>query len=136
VIAPVLVVPGHANDSVTVHVGLGRAAEAGRVGAGVGFNAYLLRTADAPYAVPGKLSKTGDTYDICVTQVNSIEHRGAFAQQDLNEKEYDQGGPGRPANSKSGTFSLAGHEAMERAIIRYATLEEAKKEPNFAHEGG
>jgi Fe-S-cluster-containing dehydrogenase component len=25
---------------------------------------------------------------------------------------------------------------MERAIIRYATLEEAKKEPNFAHEGG
>ena len=126
VIAPVLVVPGHANDSVTVHLGLGRGAEAGRVGTGVGFNAYLLRATDAPYAAPGKLTKTGDIYDICVTQVNSIEHRGAFAQQDLNKKEYD----------KQGTYSLPGHEAMERAIIRWATLDEAKKEPNFAHEGG
>jgi len=126
VIAPVLVVPGHANDSVTVHLGLGRSAEAGRVGAGVGFNAYLLRRADTPFAAPGKLSKTGDVYDICVTQVNNIEHRGGFAQQDLNKKEYDT----------QGTFSMAGHEAMERAIIRWATLDEAKKEPNFAHEGG
>ncbi|HEX3571970.1 MAG TPA: TAT-variant-translocated molybdopterin oxidoreductase [Acidobacteriaceae bacterium] len=126
VIAPVLVVPGHANGSVTVHLGSGRGAEAGRVGAGVGFNAYLIRFADAVYAAPGKLSKTGGIYDICVTQVDTIEHRGAFAQQDLNKKEYD----------KEGTFSLPGHEAMERAIIRYATLEEAKKEPNFAHEGG
>ena len=103
---------------------MGRGPEAGRVGAGVGFNAYLLRTADAPYYAPGKLSKTGDVYDICVAQVNSIEHRGAFAQQDLNKKEYDT----------QGTYSLPGHEAMERAIIRYATLDEAKKEPNYAHE--
>ena len=126
VIAPVLIVPGHANDSVTVHVGLGRGVEAGRVGGGVGFNAYFLRGSDAPYFAAGKLTKTGDTYDICVTQVNNIEHRGAFAQQDLNKKEYDS----------QGTFSMAGHEAMERAIIRWATLDEAKKEPNFAHEGG
>ena len=126
VIAPVLVVPGHADDSVTVHLGLGRGVEAGRVGAGVGFNAYLIRMADSPYSIPGKLAKTGDIYDICVTQVDSIEHRGAFAQQDLNSKQYDV----------KGTYSLPGHEAMERAIIRWATLDEAKKEPNFAHEGG
>ncbi len=125
VIAPVLVVPGHADGSVTVYLGMGRP-EAGRVGSGVGFNAYLLRSSGAPYAASGKLTKTGDTYDICVTQVQTIEHRGAFAQQDLNRKEYD----------KEGTFSLPGHEAMERGIIRYATLEEAKAEPNFAHEGG
>jgi molybdopterin-containing oxidoreductase family iron-sulfur binding subunit len=126
VIAPVLVVPGHADGSVTLHLGLGRR-EGGRVGPGHGVDAYGLRTADAPYALAGgKLTKTGDTYDICVTKVNSIEHRGAFAQMDLNAKEYDT----------EGTYSLPGHEAMERAIIRYATLEEAKKEPNFAHEGG
>src|SRR5207302_10787856 len=88
-IAPALMVPGHADGAVTVHLGLGRRVEAGRVGAGVGFNAYLLRAADVPYATTGKLRKTGDIYDICVTKVQSIEHRGAFAQQDLNAKMYD-----------------------------------------------
>jgi molybdopterin-containing oxidoreductase family iron-sulfur binding subunit len=126
VIAPVLVAPGHADGAVTVHLGLGRRAEAGRVGAGVGFNAYYLRTSDTPYATVGTLKKTGDIYDICVTKVDSIEHRGAFAQQDLNAKEFDT----------EGTYSLPGHEAMERGLIRYATLEEVKEHPDFASEGG
>jgi molybdopterin-containing oxidoreductase family iron-sulfur binding subunit len=125
VIAPVLLAPGHPDGAVTVHLGFGRRAEAGRVAAGVGFNSYLLRTADAPYVTTAKVTKSdGTIYDICVTKVQSIEHRGAFAQQDLNHKEFD----------KEGTYSLPGHEAMERAIIRYATLDEVKKNPNFAHE--
>ena len=33
-------------------------------------------------------------------------------------------------------YSLAGHEAMERSIIRYATVDEVKANPNFAHEKG
>jgi molybdopterin-containing oxidoreductase family iron-sulfur binding subunit len=125
VIAPALMVPGHADGAVTVHLGFGRRVEAGRVGAGVGFNAYLLRTSVAPHATAGKLTKTGGTYDICVTKVNTIEHRGSFAQQDLQHPESD----------KQGTYSLPGHEAMERAIIRYATLAEVKANPDFAHEG-
>jgi molybdopterin-containing oxidoreductase family iron-sulfur binding subunit len=125
-VAGALVVPGHADGAVTVHLGLGRRVEAGRVGGGVGFNAYYLRPADAPYAVGGTLTKTDGIYDLCVTKVNFIEHRGSFAQQDLDDKEFD----------KEGTYSLPGHEAMERAIIRYATLEEVKAHPDFAHEGG
>jgi molybdopterin-containing oxidoreductase family iron-sulfur binding subunit len=125
VIAPVLLAPGHADGAVTVHLGLGRRVEAGRVGAGVGFNAYLLRTTDAPYAAVGTMAKAdGVIYDLCVTKVGAIEHRGAFAQQDLNAKKFDT----------QGTYSLPGHEAMERAIIRYATVAEAKANPNFAHE--
>jgi MoCo/4Fe-4S cofactor protein with predicted Tat translocation signal len=124
VIAPVLLAPGHPDGAITVHLGFGR--QAGRVGAGVGFNSYLLRTADNPYTAVGKVTKVdGVIYDICVTKVGAIEHRGSFAQQDLNRKESD----------KEGTYSLPGHEAMERAIIRYATLAEAKANPNFAHEG-
>jgi MoCo/4Fe-4S cofactor protein with predicted Tat translocation signal len=123
VIAGALMVPGHPDGAVTVHLGLGRS-EGGRVGSGIGFNAYLLRASDAPAFAAGKMTKTGDTYDLCVTKVNFTEHRGAFAQQDLNDKKYDT----------EGEFSLPGHEAMERAIIRYATLEEVKKNPNFAHE--
>jgi molybdopterin-containing oxidoreductase family iron-sulfur binding subunit len=125
VIAPVLMVPGHPDGAVTVHLGFGRRVEAGRVGAGVGFNAYLLRTSDTPHVTLAKLTKTSDVYDICVTKVNTIEHRGSFAQSDLNAKESD----------KEGTYSLPGHEAMERAIIRYATLAEVKANPDFAHEG-
>ena len=108
---------------ITVHLGFGRRVEAGRVGTGVGFNAYLLRTSARAHH-RRKLTRTGGTYDICVTKVQSIEHRGSFAQQDLNAKESD----------KEGTYSLPGHEAMERAIIRYATLAEVKANPEFAHD--
>jgi molybdopterin-containing oxidoreductase family iron-sulfur binding subunit len=70
------------------------------------------------------MKKSPGIYDLCVTKVDSIEHRGKFAQQDLND----------PKSDKEGTYSLPGHEAMERAIIRYATLEEVKANPGFAHE--
>ncbi|MFC6645863.1 TAT-variant-translocated molybdopterin oxidoreductase [Granulicella cerasi] len=123
VIAGVLMVPGHAPEAVTVHLGFGRHADAGRVGAGVGFASYYLRTVAGSASAPLKLTKTPDTYDLCVTKVHNIEHRGKFAQQDLEHKQYDT----------EGTFSLAGHEANERGIIRYATYEEAEKDAQFAH---
>ncbi|MEO7030323.1 MAG: TAT-variant-translocated molybdopterin oxidoreductase [Acidobacteriaceae bacterium] len=130
VIAPVLMVPGHPDDCVTVYIGHGRRIEVGRVGAGVGFNAYALRTSDQPAYAAGLTVKRGQgTYDLCVTKVHSIEHRGTYAQHDLNI----------PLSDKKGAYSLPGHEAMERAIIRYATVAEAIENPHFAHgveEGG
>jgi molybdopterin-containing oxidoreductase family iron-sulfur binding subunit len=126
IITPVLMAPGHPDNAVTVHLGFGRRAEVGRVGAGVGFNAYLLRTSDAPLSAGGlTVTKGKGTYDLCVTKVHNIEHRGSFAQQDLEH----------PLSDKTGTYSLAGHEAMERSIIRYATYEEAIAEPDYAHVG-
>ncbi len=125
VIAPVLAVPGHPDDTVTVYLGHGRS-EAGRVGSGVGFNAYTLRTSDAPLMASSlKVTRGKGTYDLCVTKVHSIEHRGAYAQHDLE----------KPLSNKQGTYSLPGHEAMERAIIRYATVAEARTKPDYAHEG-
>ena len=126
IITPVLMSPGHPNDAVTVALGLGRRAEAGRVGAGVGFNAYALRTVDQPLSAAGLTIVRGKgSYDLCVTKVHNIEHRGPYAQHDLEHPESD----------KQGTYSLAGHEAMERSIIRYATYEEAMKNPDYAHLG-
>jgi molybdopterin-containing oxidoreductase family iron-sulfur binding subunit len=127
VTAPVLMAPGHPDGAITIHLGFGRRAEAGRVGAGVGFDSYKLRTADAPYYQGGGTAKkVGSDYDLCVTKVHNIEHRGGFAQHDLEHQKYDV----------EGTYSLAGHEAMERAIIRYATVTEATQNPDFAHDGG
>jgi molybdopterin-containing oxidoreductase family iron-sulfur binding subunit len=126
IIVPVLMSPGHPNGAVTVHLGLGRRAEAGRVGAGVGFNAYALRTADQPLSAAGlSVARGKGLYDLCVTKVHNIEHRGPYAQHDLEH----------PLSDKEGTFSLAGHEAMERSIIRYATYAEATANPKYASEG-
>ena len=64
---PILIVPGHAADSVTVHLGYGRR-RAGRVGTGVGFDAYPLRTSGAPWTTRGEIVKTGERYDLVTTQ--------------------------------------------------------------------
>jgi MoCo/4Fe-4S cofactor protein with predicted Tat translocation signal len=126
-IAPALMVPGHPDGAITVHLGFGRGVQAGRVGQGVGFDAYQIRRSDAPLFVAGVTAvKVPGTYELCITKVHNIEHRGSFAQHDLE----------KPLSDKDGVYSLAGHEAMERSIIRYATLEEVKKNPKFAHEDG
>ena len=66
--APVFIVPGQADDTVVLHLGYGRT-KTGRVGSGTGFNAYALRTSDAPAGGPGlELTKTGDTYALASTQ--------------------------------------------------------------------
>ena len=122
--APVLMMPGHPDGSITVYLGNGRRIEAGRVGAAVGFNAYGIRSTDSPlYAGNAKVSKTADVYDVCVTKSHYIDDRGKFAQTGMEEKDFSK------------THSLEGNEAMQRGIIRYATLDQFKVDPNFAHEG-
>ncbi|HYO23544.1 MAG TPA: 4Fe-4S dicluster domain-containing protein, partial [Lacipirellulaceae bacterium] len=65
---PVFVVPGHAIGSVTCHLGYGRT-RAGRVGSGVGFNAYRLLAADGRFLGRGvELTKTGGRMELARTQ--------------------------------------------------------------------
>ena len=68
VVAPVWILPGHPDDAVTVHLGHGRE-RAGRVGNGVGFSAYALRTSDAPWFGDGlEVVRTGETTIVACTQ--------------------------------------------------------------------
>jgi molybdopterin-containing oxidoreductase family iron-sulfur binding subunit len=70
VFAPVWVMPGQADDTATLFLGYGRT-RAGRVGTGVGVNAYKLRTSDAPWYTTGvTLRKSGDTYQLASTQMH------------------------------------------------------------------
>lgn len=65
---PVLVVPGHAANSVTLRLGGGRTA-GGRVAEGRDFDAYRLRTTDAPWFGSGlRLEPTGATHPLAITQ--------------------------------------------------------------------
>ncbi|MGH7457061.1 MAG: 4Fe-4S dicluster domain-containing protein, partial [bacterium] len=74
--APVWITPGHPDHSVTVHLGYGRT-RAGKVGTGTGFNAYALRTSEAPWFGGGlEIRKTGERYKLATTQMHhSMENR-------------------------------------------------------------
>ncbi len=75
-LVPVLVQPGQADGTVTLALGYGRTA-AGRVGTGVGVNAHKLRTAAAPWVVPGtSVTAHGGSEDLARTQEHwSMEGR-------------------------------------------------------------
>jgi MoCo/4Fe-4S cofactor protein with predicted Tat translocation signal len=66
---PILIVPGHADDAVTVALGGGRTGKGESIANGVGFNAGAIRTSDAFWFGRGlKLASTGDTHKFAITQ--------------------------------------------------------------------
>jgi MoCo/4Fe-4S cofactor protein with predicted Tat translocation signal len=116
--APVIVAPGHPENSVTLHLGYGREF-AGRVGSGAGFNAYLVRTTDASFYTTGSIKKLDGKWGVAITKSHYQDHRGKNLTEHGNQNN-----------------SLEAVEALgPRGIIRYATLEDFKANPNFAHEG-
>jgi molybdopterin-containing oxidoreductase family iron-sulfur binding subunit len=66
--APILLLPGQPEETVTLSLGYGRS-QAGRVGNGVGVNAYTLRTSDAPWFAGGlTVRKVGSSHSLAITQ--------------------------------------------------------------------
>lgn len=66
--AAILIVPGHAPDSLSLTLGYGRA-RAGTLGSGHGFNAYLLRRAASPWHIAGvQLRPLGRRHELVSTQ--------------------------------------------------------------------
>lgn len=105
--APVWILPGHPDDAVTVHTGYGRA-RAGQNGSGTGFNAYALRTSQHPWFSVGlQVRKVGDQYPI-------------FSTQDHHDMDING----------------LGGLSRERHLVRTATVEEFRAEPNMVHEMG
>jgi molybdopterin-containing oxidoreductase family iron-sulfur binding subunit len=118
VLAPVIVAPGHPDNSVTVYLGYGRSF-AGRVGSGAGFDAYLIRPSWAPFYTTGSVKKVEGKWGLAITKSHYQDHRSKWF-----------GGEG------NGNNSLEADEALgDRGIIRYATLDEYKANPGFANEG-
>jgi MoCo/4Fe-4S cofactor protein with predicted Tat translocation signal len=76
VTGPIWIMPGHANNSATVHLGFGRT-YAGHVGNEVGFNAYLVRTSSAPWNDYGaELNKVGGKHEFATTQHTQTMEEG------------------------------------------------------------
>ncbi len=105
---PVWILPGHADNCVTVHFGYGRT-RAGSVGTGPGFNVYPVWTSTHPgFGAISSLKKTGGRYHLVTTQNHHI----------INED-------GHKAEIES-------VNAFKRDIVRVASLEEFKADPYFA----
>jgi MoCo/4Fe-4S cofactor protein with predicted Tat translocation signal len=91
IFAPIWIQPGQARHSVTVHLGYGRS-EIGRVGKGVGFNAYALRTSDAMWSGDGLTIRktTQPSHKFAATQLHhSIEGRHMFRAGTLTQFQSD-----------------------------------------------
>jgi molybdopterin-containing oxidoreductase family iron-sulfur binding subunit len=106
--AGVYMVPGHADKSITLHLGYGRRL-GGSIGTGPGFNAYLLRTSSGAWMARGlQIEKTGQKYYFASTQ-----------------QQYTIDTEGHPAEEES-------NAAFNRDLVRIATFDEFQKNPNFA----
>ncbi len=105
------VMPGQPKGVLGVALGYGRST-AGNVGTEVGFDAYTLRTSSAPHHAGGaKLTKTGATYVLALTQDHHMIDPVGAAGRDLR----------------------VGNKGESGSVIREASLKEYRKDPDFVH---
>jgi MoCo/4Fe-4S cofactor protein with predicted Tat translocation signal len=83
--APVFVLPGQAQDCITLPLGWGRAA--GGLGVGIGFDAYRLRTESTPWiAAIASITKIAETYRLATTQhQDRVEGRDLIQEGTLDQ---------------------------------------------------
>jgi molybdopterin-containing oxidoreductase family iron-sulfur binding subunit len=82
---PIWIQPGQPDDVVTIFLGYGRW-RAGKVGTGLGYNAYEVRRSDAQYFTFGSLEKTGERTTIASTQTHfNMEGRDILRVWDVEQ---------------------------------------------------
>ncbi len=83
---PAALVPGHAPNSVSVHMGYGRW-RSGHITNNIGHNAFLLQTSDAPGGgYGGDVKKTGGKYLLAASQhAQTMEEREPIRMATLEE---------------------------------------------------
>jgi MoCo/4Fe-4S cofactor protein with predicted Tat translocation signal len=111
---PAWVQPGHPDNSVTVYLGYGRK-RAGGVGNGHGFDTYSIRTVNTPFIAGNvQLAKGEGEYMLAGQQEHfNIDASGIDVKAFIREDE----------------------DLIGRHILRTATLEEYKKDPEALHHG-
>lgn len=94
---PMWIAPGQPDDVITIYLGYGRT-RAGRIGTGLGYNAYDVRTSGAMYSGAGEANKTGGQTSIASTQIHfNMEGRDILRVWDVNnlEAEVEHGREGQ-----------------------------------------
>jgi MoCo/4Fe-4S cofactor protein with predicted Tat translocation signal len=106
--APVWIMPGQANETITLHCGYGRT-RTGHVGHGVGINAFAVRASDTFWHAPiASLRKLGRRHEFAATQTHhTVAGREIFHETTFQEFRRNP---------------LAAHEHAERVPPRNETL--------------
>ncbi len=109
--APVWVMPGQAPATVTVFLGYGRQLS-GRVGQGIGYDAYQLRGLQHPWFDSGlKIRATGDSYTLATTQNHhTMEGRDLVRVEDLTAFTSGKIQPEEPQSSKPSLYNQFSYE--------------------------
>jgi MoCo/4Fe-4S cofactor protein with predicted Tat translocation signal len=121
----VLVLPGHADGCVTLHLGYGRE-RAGEVGNGRGFNANRLRFGDSPWFAPGATLTPlpGQRYTFAVTR----SHHAMDAVGDTFAKDAGTGLL-RPEDVETPKTSDYDIEVHNRKLVRVMDLSQYSDDP-------
>jgi len=84
---PMWIAPGQPDDVITIYMGYGRT-RAGKVGTGLGYNAFDVRRSDAMNFGFGEIAKKGETTTIASTQIHfNMEGRDLLRVWDVEEFE-------------------------------------------------
>ena len=111
---PAWILPGMADGVVALTLGYGRS-QAGRIGSGVGFNAFSVRSSKAPGFDGGaSLTRLARTYPLSATQDHgSMEGRPIVRESTLTELRSSTAAGAEPAESPQGEEAPAAHPAGE-----------------------
>jgi Fe-S-cluster-containing dehydrogenase component len=69
IVAPALIVPGHADHAIALHAGFGRTGAGERLALGIGVNAFALWTTAGGFHPAIAATATGDHHALAITQV-------------------------------------------------------------------
>jgi molybdopterin-containing oxidoreductase family iron-sulfur binding subunit len=105
---PIWILPGQAENTITLHLGYGRE-RIGRVGAGVGFNAYVLRTSDSLWTRHGVgVKKNSVRHSFATTQTHHNVHsperqivREGTLEQFISDPEFVRKSVEAPPNNQT-----------------------------------
>ncbi len=125
VAVPVWLMPGHPAGSVTVTMGYGRT-HSGRVGTGIGFNAFALRTSAAPWFASGlEIVKTGRREQLATTQ----HHHGMEGRDIVRTLSLAQLAAAKSKQSRAGQ---AGSRTSAQTALRAGPQSTSRSDPASA----
>jgi len=115
--APVYRLPGHAEGAVTLTLGYGRR-RAGKLGTGIGHDAYVLRASATPWHAGGlTLAKTGDKRTLATVQKHPDQEQRNLARVAIFDR-----------------FKREGQDAFQRPHVP-DQIDQPSLYPGFPYEG-
>ena len=118
---PIWIQAGHPDNSITIFLGYGRT-RAGRIGTGAGYDAYPLRTSQAPWFADGaKLTATGQTYNLASTQgYQTMETPDGSERPQVQERNLEE-------YKKEPNFAKEGEPPKELTLYKPQEFDYAKE---------